>query len=99
MSYWARAMAQGQLACAVTCFSDERHPHLVDVKQTRERNGHAMRPWAHLLGLLICCLGVVFTSSAQKLGPLPQGATLPVILDKGLDAHHVKRGEPITASL
>ena len=58
-----------------------------------------MRPWAHLLGLFICCLGVVFTSSAQKLAPLPQGATLPVMLDKGLDANHVKPGEPITASL
>ena len=71
----------------------------VEVIQTRERNGHPMRPWARLLGAFICCFGIAFTSSAQKLVPLPQGATLPVLLDNGLDAHHVKIGEPITASL
>jgi hypothetical protein len=52
------------------------------------------------LGVFVCLFWFAFGLSAQKLVPLPQGATLPVLLDKGLDAHDVKIGEPIiTASL
>jgi hypothetical protein len=37
--------------------------------------------------------------SAKKLTPLPEGTTLPVLLTRGLDARHVRVGEPVVARL
>lgn len=65
-------------------------------------SGQSFKPVIHLLflgGAFICCSSGAFGVSIQKLVPLPQGATLPVTLDRGLDAHHVKVGQPVTASL
>lgn len=65
-------------------------------------NGLFFKPGIHLLslyGAFICCSNSAFGASMQKLAPLPQGTTLPVTLDRGLDAHHVKVGQPVTARL
>ena len=56
-------------------------------------------PLRVVLAAFACSLAIASGSPQQKLAPLPQGATLPVTLDKGLNAHHVKIGQRITASL
>lgn len=65
-------------------------------------NGLFFKPAVHLVslcGVFISCSSSAFGASVQKLVPLPQGATLPLTLDRGLAAHHVKVGQPLTASL
>jgi hypothetical protein len=63
-------------------------------------NTSVLKPPVRLLiGAVACSLAIASGYPQQRLSPLPQGATLPVTLDKGLNAHHVKIGEPITANL
>jgi hypothetical protein len=49
--------------------------------------------------ILLCGPEITRSSPLRDLVPLPEGTTLPVTLSKGLDAHHVKVGEGITARL
>lgn len=64
-------------------------------------NGLFFRPVLQFFSIcfVFICSCPALVVPVQKLVPVPQGATLPVTLDKGLDAHHVKLGQPLTASL
>jgi hypothetical protein len=52
-----------------------------------------------LLALMAVCCAVAWGESAEKLTPLPKGTSLPVLLARGLDARHVRVGEPLRARL
>jgi hypothetical protein len=52
-----------------------------------------------LLAVMAVCFAAARGASAEKLMPLPEGTTLPVLLARGLDARHVRAGEPLRARL
>jgi hypothetical protein len=52
-----------------------------------------------ILGFMAFCCAAVSERSPAKLIPLPEGTTLPVLLQRGLDMQHVRVGEPVTARL
>ncbi|HEY1966006.1 MAG TPA: hypothetical protein VGG59_13790 [Acidobacteriaceae bacterium] len=52
-----------------------------------------------LLWVTAFCCAAALGASPEKLTPLPEGITLPVLLTRSLDARHVRVGEPVVAEL
>jgi hypothetical protein len=52
-----------------------------------------------LLWVTVFCCAAALGGPQKKLTPLPEGTTLPVLLTRGLDARHVRVGEPVVARL
>lgn len=54
------------------------------------------RAWIVLVGW---CLFLTSSVAQSVLAPLPVGATVPVLLERGLDARHAHTGQAVTARL